>query len=216
MALCLRGGLSAVTVSVDLARYEPANRLFSSHQRLHSSRICRTHLPNPLRSRLMSHATGQRTASWVRNGFMTETGGGEWDEEDEEEFDEDEEEHWEEEEEEVEERVETVQVQARLYEDSSGYSEGDEQEAKAHAAHQAEEEKKQENQHQQPLQWLAEGAAAALKGAVEGGVVAAAVGAVLEASQSAEEHSESDAREKGEEYSATMQVAMGNTGACLA
>ncbi|CAI5984861.1 unnamed protein product [Closterium sp. NIES-64] len=142
---------------------------------------------------------------------MTETGGGEWDEEDEEEFDEDEEEHWEEEEEEVEERVETVQVQARLYEDSSGYSEGDEQEAKAHAAHQAEEEKKQENQHQQPLQWLAEGAAAALKGAVEGGVVAAAVGAVLEASQSAEEHSESDAREKGEEYSATMQVAMGNT-----
>ncbi|CAI7756651.1 unnamed protein product, partial [Closterium sp. NIES-54] len=191
--------------------YEPANRRFSSHQRLHPSGICKPHLPNPLKSRLTSHATGQRTASWVRNGFMTETGGGEWDEEDEEEFEEDEEEeHWEEEEEE-EERVETVQVQARLYEDSSGYSEGDEHEAKSHAAHQAEEEKKQESQQQQPLQWLAEGAAAVLKGAVEGGVVAAAVGAVLEASQPAEEHSDLDAREKGEEYSATMQVAMGNT-----
>ncbi|CAI5469530.1 unnamed protein product [Closterium sp. Yama58-4] len=206
MALCLRGGVSAVTVSVNLVKYEPANRPFPSRLQLHSSQICKPYLTNPLKSRLTNQATGQRTSSWVRNSFMSENGGGEWDEEDEEEFEEDdEEEHWEEEEAEEEERVETVQVQARLYEDSSGYSEGDE--------HQAEEEKKQENQQQQqqPLQWLAEGAAAALKGAVEGGALAAAVGALLEASQPAEEHSESDAREKGEEYSATMQMAMGNT-----
>ncbi|CAI5499128.1 unnamed protein product [Closterium sp. Naga37s-1] len=214
MSLCLQGGVSAISASVNLARTEPAKRRFPSHQWLHSSQFCKNHLTSHLKYRLTSHATGQRsTASWVRNGFMTETGGGEWDEEDEEEFEEDEEEHWEEEEEEEEERVETVQVQSRLYEDSSGYSEGDEHEAKSHAANQAEEEKKQENQQQQqqPLQWLAEGAAAALKGAVEGGVVAAAVGAVLEASQPAEEHSDLDAREKGEEYSATMQMAMGNT-----